>query len=118
MEAPIGPDDFASELSMSFEVPVPAGYSGFELQFDAEVGASRDQVFRIVVTDREDGTSRGIPVRALIGDPESAGYRKFKAGVLELAALLPAEFARRADPGRQGSDSRAVRQHLQRPRAR
>ena len=85
----IGPDDFASELSVSFEVPVPAGSVGFELQFDAEVGASRDQVYRIVVTDREDGTSRGIPVRALIGDPQSAGARKFKAGVLELAALLP-----------------------------
>ncbi len=85
----IGPDDFASELSTAFEVPVPAGYSGFELQFDAEVGRARDQVYRIVVTDREDGSSRGIPVRALIGDPESAGARKFKAGVLELAALLP-----------------------------
>ncbi len=85
----IGPDDFASELSVSFEVPVPAGFAGFELQFDAEVGSARDQVYRIVVTDREDGTSRGIPVRALIGDPNSNGARKFKAGVLELAALLP-----------------------------
>jgi hypothetical protein len=85
----IGPDDFASELSTSFEVPVPAGYSGFELQFDAEVSSARDQVYRIVVTDREDGSSRGIPIRALIGDPASAGARKFKAGVLELAALLP-----------------------------
>jgi hypothetical protein len=86
---PAGPDDFASELSVAFEVPVPSGYTGFELQFDAEIGSSRDQVYRIVVTDREDGSSRGIPVRALIGDPESAGYRKFKAGVLELAAILP-----------------------------
>ena len=85
----IGPDDFASELSVAFEVPVPAGAAGFELQFDAEVGSARDQVYRIVVTDREDGTSRGIPVRALIGDPQSVGARKFKAGVLELAALLP-----------------------------
>jgi hypothetical protein len=32
---------------------------------------------------------RGIPVRALIGDPQSAGYRAFKVGVLELASLLP-----------------------------
>jgi Protein of unknown function (DUF1592)/Protein of unknown function (DUF1588)/Protein of unknown function (DUF1585)/Protein of unknown function (DUF1595)/Protein of unknown function (DUF1587)/Planctomycete cytochrome C len=85
----IGSDDFASELSVAIEVPVPAGPAGFELQFDAEVGSARDQVFRIVVTDREDGTSRGIPVRALIGDPKSAGARKFKAGVLQLAELLP-----------------------------
>ncbi len=85
----IGLDDFASELSVAFEVPLPAGAAGFELQFDAEVGSARDQVYRIVVTDREDGTSRGIPVRALIGDPQSAGARKFKAGVLQLISLLP-----------------------------
>ncbi|MCU1232159.1 MAG: hypothetical protein JWP63_126, partial [Candidatus Solibacter sp.] len=86
---PIGSNDFASELSTSFEVPVPAGSTGFELQFDAEVGSARDQVYRIVVTDREDGTSRGIPIRALIGDPASAGARKFKAGVLRYVAMFP-----------------------------
>jgi len=87
--ATLGPDDFASELSTSFEVPIPQGMGGFELKLDAEVGADRDQVFRIVITDREDGTSRGIPIRSLLGDPQSAGYRTFKTGVLELAALLP-----------------------------
>jgi hypothetical protein len=86
---PIGPDDFSSELSTSFEVPVPQGMGGFELRFDAVVGADRDQVYRIVITDREDGTSRGIPIRSLLGDPTSAGYGMFKAGVLELAAVLP-----------------------------
>src|SRR5204863_5546031 len=85
----VGPDDFASELSTSFEVPVPQGVSGFVLQVDADLGAARDQVFRIVVTDRADGSSRGIPVRGLLGDPQSSGYRKFKDGVLELARLLP-----------------------------
>ena len=87
--APIGPDDFASELSASFEVPLPPGASGFDFQVDAEVGADRDQVFRIVVTDREDGGSRGIPIRAILGDPKSTGYQTFKAGVLQLADLLP-----------------------------
>jgi mono/diheme cytochrome c family protein len=87
--ATVGPDDFASELSTSFEVPIPQGMGGFELKLDAVMGADRDQVFRIVITDREDGVSRGIPIRSLLGDPESAGYRAFKAGVLELAALLP-----------------------------
>src|SRR5207247_696867 len=78
-----------SELSAWFEVPMPPGAAGFEFQADAEMGSSRDQVFRIVITDREDGSSRGIPVRGLLGDPQSAGYRKFKDGVLELTRLLP-----------------------------
>jgi len=54
---------------------------------DAVVGADRDQVFRITITDREDGGSRGIPTRTLLGDPQSGGFQKFKAGVLQLAAL-------------------------------
>ena len=87
--APIGPNDFASELSASFEVVAPAGSAGFDFQVDAEVGADRDQVFRIVVTDREDGGSRGIPIRAILGDANSKGYQVFKAGVLQLAELLP-----------------------------
>ena len=86
---PIGPNDFASELSTFVEVPVPQGMGGFAFQVDAVMGADRDQVFRIVITDREDGTSRGIPIRGLLGDPDSAGYRTFKAGILELAAVMP-----------------------------
>src|SRR5215469_8142801 len=53
------------------------------------MGSSRDQVFRITITDREDGSSRGIPIRSLLGDPQSAGYRTFKAGVLQMAKSLP-----------------------------
>ena len=74
---------------MAIEVPLPAGAVGFDFQVDAEVGADRDQVFRIVITDREDGSSRGIPIRAILGDPKSSGYQTFKAGVLQLAELLP-----------------------------
>jgi hypothetical protein len=86
---PIGPDDFASELSASFEVVVPPDFVGFDFQVDAEVGSDRDQVFRIVITDREDGRSRGIPIRAILGDANSKGYQAFKAGVLQLAELMP-----------------------------
>ncbi|HEY1337313.1 MAG TPA: DUF1592 domain-containing protein, partial [Bryobacteraceae bacterium] len=85
----IGPNDFASEPSTWFEVAVPQGFVGFEFQADAQVGADRDQVYRITFSDREDGNVRGIPVRGLIGDPQSAGYRAFQAGVLELASVLP-----------------------------
>ncbi len=88
-DTPVGPEDFASDSSVVFEVPVPPDSAGFELQIDADLGRDRDQVFRITISDRDDGGSRGIPVRALLGDPKSAGYRTFKAGVMELASLLP-----------------------------
>ena len=84
----LGPDDFASEGSTSFEIPKPDGGSVI-LQLDAELGRDRDQVFRIILSDREDGGARGIPTRALIADPASAGFRSFKAGFLELVALMP-----------------------------
>ena len=87
--APIGPDDFASQPSAFFEVALPEGFTSFEFQVDAQVGRDRDQVYRITFSEREDGSVRGIPVRSLLGDPQSAGYRAFKAGVLELTALMP-----------------------------
>ncbi len=86
---PIGPDDFASASSVVFEVPVPAGSFGLEFQVDAQLGGDHSQVFRIVLSDREDGGSRGIPTRTLLGDPTSEGYRTFKSGVMELATILP-----------------------------
>ena len=86
----IGPDDFASDLSSTLiEVKLPPGMTTVNFQADAQVGADRDQVFRVIITDREDGSSRGIPLRAIIGDPKSAGYLAFKAGVLQLADILP-----------------------------
>ncbi|HKQ77342.1 MAG TPA: DUF1592 domain-containing protein, partial [Blastocatellia bacterium] len=86
---PIGPDDFASEGSIMFEVPMPEGRFGLNLQVDAELGGNRDQVVRIVISDRADGMTRGQPTRALIGDMTSAGYKAFRAGVMEFATLLP-----------------------------
>ncbi len=84
----IGPDDFASDGSINFEVPLPQGVVAIDFQVDAAIGVDRDQVFRITIGDREEGP-RGIPTRAFVGDPQSAGYRKFKAGVLEFATILP-----------------------------
>jgi len=85
----LGPDDFASEGPMMFEVPMPEGQYSLNLQVDAELGANRDQVVRIVISDRADGMTRGQPTRALVGDMTSAGYKAFRAGVMEFAALLP-----------------------------
>ncbi len=85
----LGPDDFASEGSVMFEVPMPEKPSILNLQVEAELGKNRDQVVRIVISDREDGQTRGQPTRALVGDMTSAGYKAFRAGVLEYATLLP-----------------------------
>ena len=87
--APLGPDDFASEGSVMFEVPMPEGRFTLNLQVDAELGANHDQVVRVVISDRADGMTRGQPTRALIGDMDSAGYKAFRAGVMGFAALLP-----------------------------
>lgn len=86
---PMGPNDFATEGSIMFEVPVPEGPVSFNLQFDVELGGDREQVVRILINDRADGVTRGQPTRALVGDMESAGYRAFRAGVMEFASLLP-----------------------------
>ncbi|HSV14549.1 MAG TPA: DUF1587 domain-containing protein, partial [Tepidisphaeraceae bacterium] len=70
----VGPDDFATEGSVAFELVVPEGQTLADFMVDAAVGADRDQVFRITLSDREEGP-RGIPTRTILGDPASAGYR-------------------------------------------
>ena len=86
----IGADDFASAGSVMFEVPMPEGAPMLlNMQVDAELGDNRDQVVRIVISDRADGGTRGQPTRALIGDMSSAGYKAFRAGVEEYVSLLP-----------------------------
>lgn len=99
--AQIGPDDFASEGSAMFEIPLPPASEGpvlMNIQVDAEVGKNRDQVVRIVISDRADGQTRGQPTRALVGDMNSAGYKAFRAGVEEYARLLPPNTHGEATP--------------------
>jgi hypothetical protein len=87
---PLGPDDFATQGEGRFELPRPAaGAAALVFQVDAEIGKDRDTVVRIIFTNREDGKLTGIPTRALLGDPASKGYQRFKAGVLEMASILP-----------------------------
>jgi hypothetical protein len=87
--APIGPDDFASAGPVSFEVRLPDGISVFELQIDASLGADRNQVFRVTISDKPNGATAGVPIWGLVGDPASPGYQSWKEGVLEYARLLP-----------------------------
>ncbi len=88
---PLGPNDFVSEGSLMFEVPMPAGAQPMVLNFEvfAELGKNRDQVVRVLISDRPDGGTRGVPTRALIGDMKSVGYKTFRSGVEQLVALLP-----------------------------
>jgi mono/diheme cytochrome c family protein len=84
----IGPDDFVTEGSTMFEVPMPEGPYAMNLQVDAVLGENRDQVLRILISDRPDG-SRGQPTRALVGDMSSAGYKAFRSGVMQYVTLMP-----------------------------
>jgi hypothetical protein len=109
---PLGPDDFATTGSFSFEIPQqpqpegaaavtapPAGgggggggggfAGGVIFQVDVELGKDHDQVYRIVFSDREDGNGRGIPTRTILGDPKSAGFQVFKKGFFELVDNMP-----------------------------
>lgn len=92
----IGPDDFSTDGSVSFVVPMPAGITTFDIQLDATLGANRDHVFRITIADRED--PRGIPTRGLVGDMKSPGYKTFKDGVMEYANTLPPNSNDQATP--------------------
>ncbi len=85
----LGADDFASEGSVMFEVPMPETPMLLNMQVDVELGSNRDQVVRIVISDRADGGTRGQPTRALVGDMASVGYKTFRKGVMEYATLLP-----------------------------
>ncbi|MDQ1469505.1 MAG: hypothetical protein QOJ99_985 [Bryobacterales bacterium] len=86
----MGPNDFASEGSVSFQVPVPAGMSGFDLQVEASLGSDRNQVFRLLISDRDTPNPRGGKQnRALLADPQSAAYKAFRTGVREYLANLP-----------------------------
>ncbi len=86
----LGPGDFAADASVVLEIPMPEGVVGVEFQADAQLGGGRDQVLRVTISDREDGgATRGKPAWTLLADPQSDAYRQFKAGVMELAAILP-----------------------------
>jgi hypothetical protein len=87
---PVGPNDFVTTSSLSFEIPVPEGAFTVDFQVDAELGANRSHVFRLMISDREDGsTPRGRPTWGLLGDMNSAGYKQFYGGVMEFASILP-----------------------------
>jgi hypothetical protein len=95
--SPVGPDDFAITGPVSFPLDVREG-TIVELQGTAELGADRNAVIRLVLSDRPEGTPRDGPQRVVLGDPSSAGYRAFRAGMAQHVALLPPNSHGEANP--------------------
>jgi hypothetical protein len=108
---PTGPDDFAISGPVAFEIP-PRWATNItaELEVDAELGKDRNAVVRVTIRDYLEGTprppprdgattpSREVPMRVLFGDPASAGYKKFRAGMAEYVSLLPPNSHGEANP--------------------
>jgi mono/diheme cytochrome c family protein len=94
----MGAEDFATAGPASFAIDVPAGGNIIEFQADAELGTDRDAVVRVMLSDRPEGSSRDALQRALIGDPQSAGYRAFRANMAEYVSLLPPNSHGEANP--------------------
>ena len=78
---------------------MPEGAFAGELQVDAELlpGRSGDTVLRCVLSETED-VSKGRPSWALLGDPNSPGFKTWKANVLEFAKVLPLNSQGEAAP--------------------
>ncbi len=94
----IGPDDFATTGTVSFAIdPAPAGHVA-EFQAEAELGSDRNAVVRLMISDRPEGSTRDANQRVFIGDPKSAGYRTFRAGIAEYVALMPPNSHGEANP--------------------
>ncbi|MDP3070685.1 MAG: DUF1592 domain-containing protein [Opitutaceae bacterium] len=94
----LGAEDFAAIGTVTFELPPAETGTTAELLVEAELGADRDAVVRVVVSDTEGVPARGARARVFLGDPASAGYRVFRAGIVEYAALLPPNSHGEANP--------------------
>ena len=95
---PLGSDDFATTGSVSFVIDVPAGTNTLEFQADAELGKDHNAVIRVMISDRPEGSARDAIQRVLVGDPQSAGYKTFRAHIAEYVALLPPNSHGEANP--------------------
>jgi hypothetical protein len=86
----MGPDDFGLTQAASFAIDLQdsAGHVA-ELHAEVELGQDRQAVVRVMIADRADGPARIPEQRVFLGDPKSAGYRSFRAGLAEYLTLLP-----------------------------
>jgi mono/diheme cytochrome c family protein len=95
---PIGPNDFAVTGPTKLELNVDHENYLAELHTDVELGANRDAVVRVMLNARPDGPSRVGGQRVFIGDPASAGYKTFRAGIAEFVAMMPPNSHGEANP--------------------
>ena len=94
----MGADDLAATKTVSFSIAVPPGDNVVELHADAELGSDRNAVIRVTISDRAEGSPRDAPQRAILGDPKSAGYERFRAHIAEYVSLLPPNSHGEANP--------------------
>ena len=55
-------------------------------------------MIRLMISDRAEGSARDALQRVLLGDPKSAGYEAFRAGMAEYVAALPPNSHGEANP--------------------
>jgi hypothetical protein len=94
----LGPDDFATNGPVSFDLDAFPDANPRELQVDAELGRDHNAVVRLMISDRAEGSSRDAAQRVIVGDPKSVGYRTFRAGMAQYVALLPPNSHGEANP--------------------
>jgi mono/diheme cytochrome c family protein len=97
--SPMGPNDFAITGPVTFDVdfPVTQGILA-QLIMDAELGADRNGVVRVMLSDRPEGSFRDANTRTIFADAASAGYKTYRAGMAEYASLLPPNSHGEANP--------------------
>lgn len=93
----MGPNDFATTGSVSFTLPVPAAGTTFEFQAEAELGADKNAVVRLMLSDRPNGPNSATQ-RVVLGHDKSVGYTAYRAAIAEYAALLPPNSHGEANP--------------------
>ena len=94
----MGPDDFATTGTVSVGIPAAAPNTAMELQVEAELGADRNAVVRLMLSDRAEGSARDAQQRVILSDTASAGHKTFRAGMAEYASLLPPNSHGEANP--------------------
>ncbi|MEP7366530.1 MAG: DUF1592 domain-containing protein, partial [Acidobacteriota bacterium] len=91
--AKIGPDEFVTtgESTIFFDINTTPEASAVAVEIDAEIlsGSAGDAVLRVTVADREDLSKGRPPANAIMANPDSPGYKTWKANVLEFADNLP-----------------------------